>query len=124
MPASSKPCWRRLFPRYMFMILDLPRDRWRSVNGTYGVDRLLMRSGDPAGEVAHLLKEAGRGFAVASSNVTELKQRILQLARSPQLQCIMGARARTAFEQRWNRDIAVSSWEQLLDELVGSKACR
>jgi len=36
-----------LFPRYMFIILDLGRDRWRNVNGTYGVDRLLMRSGGP-----------------------------------------------------------------------------
>jgi transcriptional antiterminator RfaH len=36
-----------LFPRYMFIILDLTRDRWRSVNGTYGVDRLLMRAGEP-----------------------------------------------------------------------------
>ena len=36
-----------LFPRYMFIILDLGRHRWRSVNGTYGVDRLLMRSGEP-----------------------------------------------------------------------------
>jgi transcription elongation factor/antiterminator RfaH len=36
-----------LFPRYMFVILDLARDRWRSVNGTYGVDRLLMRNGEP-----------------------------------------------------------------------------
>jgi transcription elongation factor/antiterminator RfaH len=36
-----------LFPRYMFIVLDLGRDRWRSVNGTYGVDRLLMRSGEP-----------------------------------------------------------------------------
>ena len=36
-----------LFPRYMFISLDLTRDRWRSVNGTYGVDRLLMRAGEP-----------------------------------------------------------------------------
>ena len=36
-----------LFPRYMFLILDLQRDRWRSVNGTMGVDRLLMRAGAP-----------------------------------------------------------------------------
>jgi len=35
------------FPRYLFVILDLTRDRWRSVNGTFGVDRLLMRSGRP-----------------------------------------------------------------------------
>ena len=36
-----------LFPRYMFIALDLRRDRWRSVNGTFGVDRLLMRGGEP-----------------------------------------------------------------------------
>lgn len=36
-----------LFPRYIFVVLDLGRDRWRSVNGTLGVDRLLMRGGQP-----------------------------------------------------------------------------
>ncbi len=36
-----------LFPRYLFVILDLTQDRWRSVNGTYGVDRLLMRGSQP-----------------------------------------------------------------------------
>jgi transcription elongation factor/antiterminator RfaH len=36
-----------LFSRYMFIVLDLGRDRWRSVNGTLGVDRLLMRAGEP-----------------------------------------------------------------------------
>ena len=45
-----------LFPRYMFLILDLQRDRWRSVNGTLGVDRLLMRAGAPE-PVPHELVE-------------------------------------------------------------------
>ena len=36
-----------LFPRSMFIALDLRRDRWRSVNGTFGVDRLLMRASEP-----------------------------------------------------------------------------
>lgn len=30
------------FPRYLFVALDLSRDRWRSVNGTFGVSRLVM----------------------------------------------------------------------------------
>lgn len=30
------------FPRYVFVALDLDRDRWRSVNGTFGVQRLVM----------------------------------------------------------------------------------
>src|ERR1700704_636943 len=30
-----------LFPRYLFMILDLERDRWSSVRSTVGISRLL-----------------------------------------------------------------------------------
>ncbi len=30
------------FPRYLFVVLDLSRDRWRSVNGTFGVASLVM----------------------------------------------------------------------------------
>jgi transcriptional antiterminator RfaH len=36
-----------LFPQYLFTILDLGKDRWRSINGTLGVHRLLMCGGDP-----------------------------------------------------------------------------
>jgi len=38
-----------LFPRYLFTILDPTRDRWRSINGTFGVDRLLTCAGEPQG---------------------------------------------------------------------------
>ena len=31
------------FPGYLFIQLDLTRDQWRSVNGTYGVGRLVMQ---------------------------------------------------------------------------------
>jgi transcription elongation factor/antiterminator RfaH len=30
------------FPRYLFVQLDLSRDRWRSINGTFGVASLIM----------------------------------------------------------------------------------
>lgn len=30
------------FPGYLFVRLDLARDRWRSINGTFGVSRLIM----------------------------------------------------------------------------------
>ena len=36
-----------LFPRYIFVVVDQTRDRWRSINGTIGVDRLLMYGGEP-----------------------------------------------------------------------------
>jgi transcription elongation factor/antiterminator RfaH len=35
------------FPRYLFVVLNLDRDRWRSVNGTFGVARLVMRGDSP-----------------------------------------------------------------------------
>lgn len=33
------------FPGYLFLVLDLDQDRWRSVNGTIGVKRLVMVGG-------------------------------------------------------------------------------
>jgi|SRR5215471_1209070 len=36
------------FPRYLFVALDLRRDQWRSVNGTFGVARLVMQGDQPA----------------------------------------------------------------------------
>jgi transcription elongation factor/antiterminator RfaH len=36
-----------LFSRYLFVIIDRERDRWRSINGTLGVDRLLMVGREP-----------------------------------------------------------------------------
>ncbi len=38
---------RPLFPRYIFTIVDRTRDRWRSINGTIGVDRLVMCGREP-----------------------------------------------------------------------------
>lgn len=35
------------FPGYLFVALDLRRDRWRSVNGTYGVAALIMGEDAP-----------------------------------------------------------------------------
>ena len=38
---------RPLFPNYLFVILDLGKDRWRSVNGTFGVSRMIMAGDQP-----------------------------------------------------------------------------
>jgi transcription antitermination factor NusG len=45
------------FPRYLFIVLNLARDRWRSVNGTFGVSRLVMRGDEPQ-PVPHGVVEA------------------------------------------------------------------
>ena len=36
-----------VFPGYIFIILDIERDRWRSINGTFGVARLVSAQGRP-----------------------------------------------------------------------------
>ena len=35
------------FPRYLFVRLDLSRDRWRSINGTFGVAGIIMNRERP-----------------------------------------------------------------------------
>ena len=39
---------RPLFPRYLFVALDLARDRWRSIQSTFGVVGLVMSGEQPA----------------------------------------------------------------------------
>jgi transcriptional antiterminator RfaH len=62
------------FPRYLFMVLDLSRHQWRSVNGTFGVSRLVM-SGDqphpvPRGVVETLIAAADpRGILQLASKL-------------------------------------------------------
>jgi transcription antitermination factor NusG len=36
-----------LFPGYVFIIIDLSKHRWRSVNGTFGIASLIMGSEQP-----------------------------------------------------------------------------
>ncbi len=47
-----------IFPRYLFVVLDLDRDRWRSVNGTFGVARLVMMADDRPQPAPHGVVEA------------------------------------------------------------------
>jgi transcriptional antiterminator RfaH len=37
-----------LFPRYMFVNIDIATQRWRSVQSTYGVSHLVLSGSDPA----------------------------------------------------------------------------
>ena len=49
-----------LFPRYIFVVVDRNRDRWRSINGTLGVDRLLMYGGEPQAVPLGVVEELNR----------------------------------------------------------------
>lgn len=56
-----------LFPRYMFVAIDVATQRWRSIQSTFGVSRLVSNGDDPAtvpeGIVSALkAREDERGF--------------------------------------------------------------
>ena len=63
------------FPGYLFIVLDLTRHQWRSVNGTFGVSRLVMRGDQP--------HPVPRGVVEALIAVADARC-ILQLARQLQ----------------------------------------
>jgi transcription antitermination factor NusG len=44
---KSRDVLAPLFPGYIFLILDLSRDRWRAVNSTFGVASLIMGAEQP-----------------------------------------------------------------------------
>ena len=52
-----------LFPRYFFVALDLTRDQWRCVNGTFGVSRLIM-----GGELPHAVPRGVVEALIASTD--------------------------------------------------------
>ena len=72
-----------LFPRYMFVKIDVATQRWRSVQSTFGVSRLVLNGSDPA-PLAHQVisclkaREDGSGY--------------IQLDQRPKL--ALGARVR------------------------------
>lgn len=45
------------FPRYLFVVLDMERDRWRSINGTCGVSRLVTQNDRPQPVLAGVVEQ-------------------------------------------------------------------
>jgi transcriptional antiterminator RfaH len=66
---------RPLFPRYLFVRLDIGRDRWLSVNGTIGVSRLFTQEGRPvavpSGIVEGLLAHSDAGLTRLDRSLAE-----------------------------------------------------
>jgi len=73
-----------LFPGYLFVSLDMARDRWRSVNSTYGVTGLVMGGDQPArvppGIVEALVALSAERGVVRLDRGLRLGQRVKLLA--------------------------------------------
>ena len=85
------------------------------IYGIAAAGRPTLFIGAPEGEIALLVEQAGFGFTVAPGDGNALINRILQLAKDPELCASMGLRARRAFEQRWSKGTAVEQWEEVLN---------
>jgi transcription antitermination factor NusG len=133
--AFSPRCWRNrrharkvetisapLFSRYIFVILDRTRDRWRSINGTLGVERLLTQGGEPQpvpnGVVESLLDVAdaegniqfnfhlkeGQTIRVTAGPFADLVGQLERLDDKGRIRVlleIMGGRVTVALPQAW-----------------------
>ena len=69
-----------LFPGYIFIIIDLSKHRWRSVNGTFGVASLIMGAEQPTpvppGVVEALVASCESREAVRLDDSLEIGQKV------------------------------------------------
>jgi transcriptional antiterminator RfaH len=68
-----------IFPRYLFVALNLERDRWRSVNGTTGITNLFMAHDRPVpvpdGIVETLIRSADKSGGSRSPTLSSVVKR-------------------------------------------------
>jgi transcriptional antiterminator RfaH len=71
---------RPLFPGYIFIIMDLSKHRWRSVNGTFGVASLIMGAEHPrsvpSGVIEGLIASCDNGAAICLEESLEVGQQV------------------------------------------------
>lgn len=71
---------RPLFPGYIFIIIDLSKHRWRSVNGTFGVASLIMGAEHPrpvpSGVIEGLIASCGSGATICLDDNLEVGQKV------------------------------------------------
>lgn len=77
---QSRDTLNPLFPGYVFVIIDLSKQRWRTINGTFGVASLLMGAerprAAPPGVVEGLVASCGRNGAVLLDDHLEVGQTV------------------------------------------------
>lgn len=85
--------------------------------GVLAAGRACIFIGDPEGEIAVQLRRLRCGIAVRSHDAADLVKQLKDLADHPAALAELGARARAAFEQKFERGVAVKKWAQLLQSL-------
>lgn len=77
---KTRTVQQALFPGYLFVQLDLNKDRWRSINGTHGVSRLIMNgerpSVVPSGIVDNLIEHTDQKGGVRLDDGLKVGQKV------------------------------------------------
>lgn len=85
--------------------------------GVLAAGRACIFIGDPEGEIAVQVRRLRCGMAVRSYDAADLVKQLKDLADHPDALAELGVRARAAFEQKFERGVAVQKWAQLLKGL-------
>jgi glycosyltransferase involved in cell wall biosynthesis len=70
--------------------------------------------GDPDGEAARVIRDAGCGVTIEINASRELASAIHRLQSEPETRDAMGSRGREFFVSRFARDIAIGKWKSLV----------
>jgi colanic acid biosynthesis glycosyl transferase WcaI len=85
--------------------------------GVLAAGRACIFIGDPEGEIAVQVRRLRCGMAVRSYDAPDLVKQLKDLADDPKALAELGERARSAFEQKFERGVAVQKWAQLLKSI-------
>lgn len=116
--AAADVHWVSLLPELEGLIVP------SKVYGILAAGRPTIFIGDPAGEVAQLLREGDCGITVEVGAGERLAAELRSLARDPERVAALGRRARAIFERRFTLEAAANRWLELLSpecRTVGSE---
>ena len=89
--------------------------------GVAAAGRASIFIGDAEGEIARTLRRIAGGTTVPQGDGAALAEAVIALATDPQRCLAMGANARRAFENEYDKKIAVGRWQQVIDEVAGGR---
>jgi glycosyltransferase involved in cell wall biosynthesis len=85
--------------------------------GIAAAGRPVLFIGDPQGEIGRIIREADCGATINVGEGKMLGERIMKLYRSQELRRRWGRNARKLLEERFDREIALAAWSDLLEHI-------
>jgi len=86
--------------------------------GVLAAGRPVLAIGDPAGDVARLVRAHDAGLIVAPGAAAAAAAAIRALAADPARQAGLGANARAAYERAYSREASLAAWSRCLRPLL------